>query len=141
MDISDSICRARPLLGTFVEIRSAGATRAATEQAIDAAFAVIDKIHRLMSFHDPDSDVGRLNREACKRSVAVDPWTYQVLETALVLHRRSHGVFDIAVAPALQRLGLLPCHGWMSEATLPGRRRAMPSSCSRKIMFASIIRE
>ena len=111
MDTPDSICRARPLLGTFVEIRSAGATPAATERAIDAAFAVIDKIHRLMSFHDPDSDVGRINREACKRNVAVDPWTYRVLETALALHHRSRGVFDIAVAPALQRLGLLPCHG------------------------------
>jgi thiamine biosynthesis lipoprotein ApbE len=63
MDTPDNICRARQLLGTFVEIRSAGAVRAATEQAIDAAFAVIDKIHRLMSFHDPDSDVGRLNRQ------------------------------------------------------------------------------
>jgi len=106
----DNVWRARPLLGTFVEIRSAGATRTATERAIDAAFAVINKIHRLMSFHDPDSDVGRLNREACKRSVAVDPWTYRVLETALVLHHRSLGVFDVAVAPALQRLGLLPRH-------------------------------
>jgi thiamine biosynthesis lipoprotein len=108
MDTPDSVCRARPLLGTFVEIRSTGARRAATERAIDAAFAVIEKIHRLMSFHDPDSDVGRLNREACRHCVAVDPRTYRVLETATVLHRRSFGVFDIAVAPALQRLGLLP---------------------------------
>src|SRR5262249_44419132 len=106
----DSVRRARPLLGTFVEIRSAGATRAATERAIDAAFAVIDKFHRLMSFHDPDSDVGRLNREACKRSIVLDPWTYRVLETPLALHHRSSGVFDIAVAPALQRLGLLRHH-------------------------------
>jgi FAD:protein FMN transferase len=118
MDTPDSICRAQPLLGTFVEIRSAGATRAATERAIDAAFAVIDKIHRLMSFHDPDSDVSRLNREACKRSVAVDPWTYQVLDAALVLHRRSRGVFDIAVAPALQRLGQLPRHQADAESAL-----------------------
>jgi len=118
MDTPDRVCRARPLLGTFVEIRSAGATRAATERAIDAAFAVIDKIHRLMSFHDPDSDVGRLNREAWQRSVVVDPWTYRVLETALVLHRRSFGVFDIAVAPALQRLGLLPRHGADIEGDL-----------------------
>jgi thiamine biosynthesis lipoprotein len=110
MDTPGSVCRARPLLGTFVEIRSVGATGAATEPAIEAAFAVIEKIHRLMSFHDPDSDVGRLNREACKRSVAVDPWTYRVLETALVLHRRSF-VFDIAVAPALQKVGLLPGDG------------------------------
>ena len=118
MDTSDSICRAQPLLGTFVEIRSGSAKRAATERAIDAAFAVIDKVHRLMSFHDPDSDVSRLNREACKRSVAVDPWTYQVLDAALDLHRRSHGVFDIAVAPALQKLGLLPRHQADAESGL-----------------------
>ncbi len=100
--------RARPLLGTFVEIRSGGGSRAATERAIEAAFAAIESVHRLMSFHEADSDVGRLNREACNRAVAIDPWTYRVLETALDLHRRSAGIFDIAVAPALQRLGLLP---------------------------------
>jgi thiamine biosynthesis lipoprotein len=100
--------RARPLLGTFVEIRSSGATRAGTERAIDAAFAAIESVHRLMSFHDAGSDVGRLNRDAHDRAVAVDPWTYRVLEAALDLHRRSGGVFDIAVAPMLQRLGLLP---------------------------------
>jgi FAD:protein FMN transferase len=100
--------RARPLLGTFIEIHSSGATHAATERAIDAAYAAIECVHRLMSFHDAGSDVGRLNRDARDRAVAVDPWTYRVLETALGLHRRSGGVFDIAVAPALQRLGLLP---------------------------------
>ena len=77
-------------------------------EAIDAAFAVIDKVHRLMSFHDPDSDVSRLNREACKRHVAVDPWTYQVLETAIELNRESSGVFDMTVASLLQQRGLLP---------------------------------
>ena len=137
MDTPDSVCRARPLLGTFVEIRSAGATRAATERAIDAAFAVIDKIHRLMSFHDPDSDVGRLNREAWQRSVVVDPWTHRVLETALVLHPRSFGVFDIAVAPALQRLGC--CHATMRIGKVTLRRqRATPSRCCPEIRFASI---
>ncbi len=103
-----SICRARPLLGTFVEIRSAGASPGVVEQAVDAAFAAIAKVQRLMSFHDAASDVSRLNREAFNHSVVVDPWTYEVLETALALHRQSIGAFDIAVAPALQELGMLP---------------------------------
>jgi FAD:protein FMN transferase len=110
--------RARPLLGTFVEIHSSGATRATTERAIDAAFVAIESVHRLMSFHDAGSDVGRLNREAHDRAVAVDPWTYRVLETALDLHRRSGGVFDIAVASALQRLGLLPGRPEAAEQAL-----------------------
>lgn len=108
MDTSDSVCRAQPLLGTFVEIRSAGANGSAAERAIDAAFAAVAKIHRLMSFHDGDSDVCRLNRQACRQTVAVDPWTYEVLEAALLMHRRSEGAFDVAVTPVLQQYGLLP---------------------------------
>jgi FAD:protein FMN transferase len=106
----DSMRRARPLLGTFVEISSSGATRAATEQSIEAAFAAIEKVHSLMSFHDGDSDVGRLNREACRQTVAVDPWTYEVLAAALLMHRQSEGAFDVAIAPELQQFGLLPRH-------------------------------
>jgi FAD:protein FMN transferase len=61
-----------------------------------------------MSFHEPDSDVARLNREACARAVAVDAWTFTVLKAALDLNRRSAGAFDVTVAPVLEDLGLLP---------------------------------
>ena len=105
---SDSLRRARPLLGTFVEIGVAGAPRAAMEAAIEEAFDAIAQVHRLMSFHDPASDISRLNREAAARAVTVDDWTFQVLATAGDLYRRSNGLFDVSVAPALQRLGLLP---------------------------------
>jgi FAD:protein FMN transferase len=103
-----SIRRARPLLGTFVEIAVDGQTFDAAEAAVEAAFAAIATVHRLMSFHEADSDVSRLNRGAALGAVRVHDWTYQVLEAARDLHRRSGGMFDISVAPALQRLGLLP---------------------------------
>ena len=76
--------------------------------AIDAAFEAVADVHRLMSFHDENSDVSRLNREACLGPVEVHAWTFAVLEAAVDMHRRSNGVFDIAVAPALQMMGLLP---------------------------------
>ena len=100
--------RAQPLLGTFVEIEAAGARGAELDAAVDAAFADVAEVHRLMSFHEPDSDVSRLNREAALRPIVVHDWTYQVMEAALELNRRSRGVFNIAVAPALQARGLLP---------------------------------
>jgi FAD:protein FMN transferase len=103
-----SIRRARPLLGTFVEIAVAGETLDAAEAAVEAAFVAIATVHRLMSFHEAESDVSRLNRGAALGAVRVHDWTRQVLEAAGDLHRRSGGMFDIAVAPALQRLGLLP---------------------------------
>jgi FAD:protein FMN transferase len=100
--------RAKPLLGTFVEIEAAGPDRAELNRAIDAAFEAVSAVHRLMSFHDPDSDISRLNREAFDRPVRVHAWTFRVLETSMELHRRSNGVFDVAVAPVLQSMGLLP---------------------------------
>jgi thiamine biosynthesis lipoprotein len=105
---SDKQRRARPLLGTFVEIEVAGAVKSEMNRAIDAAFEAVASVHRLMSFHEPDSDVSRLNREAWVRPVSVHAWTYRVLEAAVEMHRRSNGMFDIAVAPTLQAMGLLP---------------------------------
>lgn len=104
----DNVRRARPLLGTFVEIAASGRPRSELEPAVDLAFAAVAKVHRLMSFHEHESDVGRLNREAHARPVAVDACTFEVLRTSLDLHRRSGGIFDIAIAPVLQAMGLLP---------------------------------
>lgn len=104
----DSLRRARPLLGTIVEIAAAGLPERDLDAAIESAFAAVEKVHRLMSFHDPESDVSRLNREAASGPVSVDPWTFAVIETATDLHRRSRGLFDVTAAPALQHLGLLP---------------------------------
>lgn len=105
---SDSIRRARPLLGTFVEIEVSAAAGPSTDAAIDAAFDAVTRVHRLMSFHEHDSDVSRLNREAGDRPTRVHAWTFQVLEAALEMHRRSKGAFDVTVAPELQAMGLLP---------------------------------
>jgi thiamine biosynthesis lipoprotein len=102
------IRRARPLLGTFAEIAAIGPERSGLEAAADAAFAAIAKVHRLMSFHEPASDVSRLNREAATRPVRVDAWTWDVIAAAIDLNRRSRGAFDITTAPLLQDAGLLP---------------------------------
>ena len=106
---AQKVRRARPLLGTFVEIEAESGSGADLDAAVEAAFAAVAEVHRLMSFHEPDSDVGRLNREAHLRPVVVRDWTYQVLQAAIELKNRSGGVFDIAVAPVLQASGLLPC--------------------------------
>ncbi|WP_420967817.1 FAD:protein FMN transferase [Bradyrhizobium sp. B120] len=108
---SDSIRRARPLLGTFVEIEVAAGAGPETDAAIDAAFDAVARVHRLMSFHEHDSDVSRLNRDAGVRPTRVDAWTFEVLEAALEMHRRSKGAFDVTVAPVLQAMGLLPGPG------------------------------
>jgi len=89
--------RARPALGTLVEIRVPDFAGAAT--AFDRAFAAVERVHRLMSRQVPDSDVARLNRAAPGALVAVDHWTWQVLKRAKEIHAATGGLFDCAAAP------------------------------------------
>src|SRR5262249_13387514 len=105
---SNNIRRARPLLGTFVEIVVSGGEPGTMQAAIEEAFRSIAAVHALMSFHIDTSDVGRLNSTAWAGPVGVHPWTFRVLEAAVDLYRRSTGLFDMAIAPVLQNLGLLP---------------------------------
>jgi len=104
---NSGVRRARPLLGTIVEIAlpGDGEDRAA---AIAAAFGVVEEVQRRMSFHEAESTLTRVNREAASMPVPVDAWTFAVLQMAAELHRDSGGLFDIAVAPRLQELGYLP---------------------------------
>lgn len=100
--------RARPLLGTYVEIRACASTERRLQRGIDAAFTAIGEVHRLMSFHDPASDVSRLNRGAFHKGIRVHAWTWQVLNRAQDFAQRSDGAFDITIAPLLCRWGYLP---------------------------------
>jgi thiamine biosynthesis lipoprotein len=103
--------RAQPLLGTYVEIEASGLDRPALEHALDAAFNAVARVHRLMSFHDGESDVSRLNRCAASEPVAVDRWTAKLLQKARTLFDETCGLFDCAVGHELMRCGRLPSHG------------------------------
>ena len=102
------IRRARPLLGTQVDIRVDGLEAGAANAAIDGAFAAITDIHRLMSFHEADSDVSRLNRDGAAGPVAVDRRTFEVLVRAREIAAASAGAFDICAAGKLVAWGFLP---------------------------------
>ena len=90
--------RARPLLGTFVEITVQGADEAYLHAAVEEAFAAVCAVHRLMNFHDPASDVGRLNAGAARNPLRVHPWTRRVLLAAGNFARETGGAFDITAA-------------------------------------------
>jgi thiamine biosynthesis lipoprotein len=104
---TDIVKRSRPLLGTFVAI-GVGLPDAEALGAIEAGFAAIADVHRLMSFHEPDSDVSRLNRAGAGNTVAIDPGTFAVLSQAQRMAEYSNGIFDITVAPDLVAWGFLP---------------------------------
>ena len=100
--------RARPWLGTLVEIRVGDVDEICALAAINAAFAEIADVHRLMSFHAHASDLARLNRYATDESIAVDARTHAVIALALQFARDSDGRFDPSIAHELVAWGMLP---------------------------------
>jgi len=100
--------RAQPHLGTLVSVRADGLTETAANSVIDAAFAEVAAIHSLMSFHEPDSELSRLNRSAATAPVAVDERTHEVLRRAVAFAADSGGAFDPTIANHLVNWGFLP---------------------------------
>jgi thiamine biosynthesis lipoprotein len=100
--------RMRPLLGTYVEI---GLSRAFQncDRAIERAFDRIETVQRHLSFHDPRSDLSRLNG-ARGEEIAVHPMSICALRLARAITERSKGLFNFTVGAQLQKIGALPIH-------------------------------
>jgi len=109
--------RARPLLGTLVELRAQGASATAFDVAADAAFDAIAQVHASMSFHEAGSDVRRIARARAGERVAVRPHTIAVLKSARRWARLSDGAFDAGCAPQAVARGWLPAP---DDAAPPG---------------------
>lgn len=124
--------RARPLLGTLVEIAAVGACPDRVQAAIARAFQAVEMVHALMSYHESASDISRINRWAFDRPVAVYEHTWRVLAAAREMAEASGGLFDITIASTLTQLGFLPRHAdfprisgqgnWRHVSLLPGNR-------------------
>jgi thiamine biosynthesis lipoprotein len=115
------IRRAQPWLGTLVEIGVDAAPPEVAGPAITAAFAAVAQVHRLMSFHDPASDVARLNRAHPGELVRVSHATHEVLRLAARVRELSGGAFDIACAPRLVEWRMLPAPAAAAPRFVPGR--------------------
>jgi thiamine biosynthesis lipoprotein len=111
------LTRCKPLLGTFVEI---SIDHDDDFNAIEHAFNAITKIQELMGFHQPKSELNRINRHAHTQAVDVHPWTAQVLRIAKEIHRHSHGLFNCGIGHRLVAAGLLPRHIDYSNHKLGG---------------------
>ena len=87
----------RRLLGTQVDIVAQGAMPGAAAPAIDAAFAEMARLERLMSRYRPDSQVSALARAAGQDPVPVAPEVMAILKLAARVSAQSRGAFDITI--------------------------------------------
>lgn len=98
--------RMRPALGTFVEIAATGHSARTVTTAITRAFNEIAQVEQLMSFHQPQSDIGWINRS--QTAINIHPWTARVIRLAMNLAGRSAHRFNPTVGGQLVRCGRLP---------------------------------
>lgn len=100
----------QPCLGTYVEVAARGDSRSIAERRIDAAFEAVRQAQRRWSFHDPDSDLSRLNRSPGRR-VDQSPLSLRLLRLARALMLATDGAFDVTLGGILVASGHLPDHG------------------------------
>ena len=107
--------RARVVLGTLVTLQvhlpddAVLLGEEVVPQAIEAAFACMSHIGRVMSAHDPQSDLGRISQARPDSVLSLDPHTVVVLRSAQHWHGVSGGAFNPCLAAAhLSRAGWRP---------------------------------
>jgi thiamine biosynthesis lipoprotein len=96
----------------------------ALPRLVEEAFDEVDRIDRLMSHYKADSPLSRVNREAARHSVMVEPELFDFIADALRYNRDSRGAFDITVGPLMRAWGFFRGEGRMpSDVELTAARR------------------
>ena len=109
----EKLTRIKPILGTYVSISiTADTTREKLIEVTEAGYKEIYRIHELMSFHEPTSEITKLNLSALKKPIQISNDTLQVINSALELSKTTNGIFDISCANAMVKQKRLPDHGF-----------------------------
>ncbi len=89
----------REVMGTFARIVAVAADSNTDKGCIEAAFAEIERVDRLMSKYKSDSEISELNRDGFGRAVKVSKSTYEVLQRSIEFSELTSGTFDVTVGP------------------------------------------
>jgi thiamine biosynthesis lipoprotein len=98
------------VMGTFAEVRVYDGDEAGSRRAVEAALAEIRALDRVLAVQRPDSDVSRLNREASRGPVRVDPRVVEVLTRSVAVSHATEGAFDVTVLPVVRAWGFIDGH-------------------------------
>ncbi len=88
----------RALMGTQVIIKAMGQDRDQVALAINAAFAEVWRLEKLMSSYLPGSPLSEINQNAGKQPVTVSPELFFLISKAMHFSELTQGAFDISFA-------------------------------------------
>lgn len=98
-DAGTWVRRARPLLGTLVEVGARGEVSVANA-SIHAAFDAVTQVQAQLSRFNAESDIERFHSMLPGASMSVGLHTEAVLAVAQVLREETAGLFDISLGTA-----------------------------------------
>ncbi len=113
--------RMRIGMGTFIAVGAEAAAAQSALPGIEAAYAAIAQVERLMHPTRSGSDLLAIHQGALGRPVPVHAWTWEVLALSRRLHRLTNGAFDPCLpgsAGRFEDLELTLPHAVIPHATL-----------------------
>jgi thiamine biosynthesis lipoprotein len=87
----------REVMGTFAHVLVVAPGKKTAQKCIDLAFEQLQRVDALMSAHNPESELGKINRLASNQPVKVSESTFNVLQRAVHFSRLTDGAFDVTV--------------------------------------------
>lgn len=85
-------------MGSRFEITVVAKDSSEAERFIDTGVQEIQRIEKLISSWDPESQTSEINRNAGRKPVEVDPELFQLIERAIGISKLTDGAFDISYA-------------------------------------------
>ena len=98
------------LMGTFCEIQICHSDASLAQQAIRRAFDEMERVDRLLSNHDPESELSALNREASRSPFRVSDELLDFVRQCRALHEATENAFDPTVGPLVRAWGFFTPH-------------------------------
>ena len=105
-----SVKETRILMDTFCEISCYEDSKDKSIAAIDAAFKEMERIEKVFSKFNKNSEVSNINRLAGLEKVAASEEVFKLTEKSVYYSRISDGAFDITVAPLMEIWGFVRRH-------------------------------
>jgi thiamine biosynthesis lipoprotein len=92
----------REAMNTLVTVRAVAVSDSAARRALDAAWKEMDEGIKHLDRHLPDSGISRVNRDAGRFTIEVDPLVTSCLSAAREVYDMTGGAFDPTVGPLLE---------------------------------------
>jgi thiamine biosynthesis lipoprotein len=98
-------------MGTLFTIVAYGREARFLAQVANEAFDEIDSLDAQMSHYRAESELSRINRNAAREPVLVEPRLFQLIADAVRYSEETDGAFDITVGPLMKAWGFFRGEG------------------------------